>query len=282
MITLSVAQAAQILGLTQIHSEVKLTGISIDSRTLLPGNLFVAIQGKNVDGHLFIEAAEKKGAAAVLLSQNSPTTLPQLKVDDVVLALGKLTANWRKQFNLPVIGVTGSNGKTTLKNMLCSIAIAACQGQSDRVLATLGNFNNQIGLPLTLAKLNAKHQYAIMEMGMNHFGEIDYLAKLTRPNVAVITNAAAAHLEGLGDVAGVARAKAEIFSGLPENGIAVLNRDDAFFPFWHENIKNIALSLWFPSDAEVTATIHEGVTQLQHISLHTPKGDIEVNLPLLR
>ena len=127
------------------------------------------------------------------------SSLPQIQVPDVTLALGKLAAAWRDQFNIPFIAITGSNGKTTLKNMIAAIMTAACQNNTEQVLATQGNFNNHFGLPLTLSKLNKTHRYAVIEMGMNHFGEIAYfLTMLTRPNVAVITNAGAAHLEGLG------------------------------------------------------------------------------------
>jgi UDP-N-acetylmuramoyl-tripeptide--D-alanyl-D-alanine ligase len=207
--------------------------------------------------------------------------LPQLLVEDTTLALGKLGAAWRDQFSIPFIAVTGSNGKTTLKNMIAAIMVAACRGDDSQVLATQGTLNNQWGLPLTLARLDKQHRYAAIEMGMNHFGEIDYLTRLTRPAVAVITNAASAHLEGVGDVAGVARAKAEIFNGLTADGIAVLNRDDAFYDFWCQAVNGRQhLSFGLHPEADIRATVHDA-QHAQEITLRTPKGNIDINLPLL-
>jgi len=282
MIRLTLAQTAEILEANTPHAGAQeFHGISIDTRSLQPGNLFVAIPGERVDGHDFIEAARQKGAAAALVTREVHSSLPQILVENVVPALGKLGAFWRNQFNIPFVAVTGSNGKTTLKNMIAAIMIADCEGDESEVLATIGTLNNHLGLPLTLTRLNEKHRYAVIEMGMNHFGEIDYLAHLTRPNVAVITNAASAHLEGLGDLAGVARAKAEIFHGLQTNGTAVLNRDDAFFNFWRGLVnQHPFLSFGFNKDADITATLHDA-DQSQRMTLRTPRGNIAVNLPLL-
>jgi UDP-N-acetylmuramoyl-tripeptide--D-alanyl-D-alanine ligase len=291
MIHLTLGQAATILGLKGLNTSpsgdpavdgIHCNGISIDTRTLEPGNLFVAIHGERLDGHDYIEQAYQKGAAAAIVSRAIESPLPQLVLEDTTAALGKLAAYWRQQFpNINIIAVTGSNGKTTLKNMIALIMTAACQGDDSQVLATQGTLNNQWGLPMTLARLNENHRYAAIEMGMNHFGEIDYLTKLTQPHVAIITNAAASHLAGVGDLAGVARAKAEIFSGLPKNGVAILNRDDAFFNFWHEAIGELTfISFGFHPDAHVRASIHD-TTQTQHLSLHTPQGDFDLHLPLL-
>lgn len=281
MIHMTLAQAAGALGLSNAPADISFTGISIDTRTLQPGNLFVAIPGNQVDGHDYLDQALEKGASAALVTRQVDSILPQLVVNDVVEALGKLGAAWRNQYNLPIIAVTGSNGKTTLKNMIAAILTAACHGNSEQVLATLGSLNNHLGLPLTLSKLNSNHLYAAIEMGMNHFGEIDYLTRLTRPHVVAITNASTAHLEGLGDVAGVARAKAEIFNGLDKNGTAILNRDDAFYSYWREQIGHHAyLSFGFHPDADVSATIKD-TGQTQHMLIHTPKGEIDLQLPLL-
>ncbi|MGH8325047.1 MAG: UDP-N-acetylmuramoyl-tripeptide--D-alanyl-D-alanine ligase, partial [Steroidobacteraceae bacterium] len=215
------------------------------------------------------------------VSHQCDSTLPQIQVADTVAAMGLIGKSWRDEFDLPIIAVTGSNGKTTLKNMIAAVMVAACEADEASVLATQGTLNNHLGLPLTLARLNQKHRYAVLELGMNHFGEIEYLSKLARPTVAVITNAAASHLEGVGDVAGVAHAKAEIFSSLAENGIAILNRDDAFFTFWLELINHHSyLTFGLHPDADVSATLHQ-TTQTQQISLSTPKGHIDINLPLL-
>ncbi|MHB1221197.1 MAG: UDP-N-acetylmuramoyl-tripeptide--D-alanyl-D-alanine ligase [Gammaproteobacteria bacterium] len=280
MLTLTTTQLAAILGLTEPKLSVSCEGVSIDTRTLQPGNLFIAITGSRVDGHEFLQTAYEKDASAAIVSHPVDVPILQLVVDDTIDALGKIGAAWRDQFNIPILAVTGSNGKTTLKNMMASILRAACQNDHE-VLATQGNFNNHLGLPLTLTRLNAQHKYAVIEMGMNHFGEIAYLTKLTRPQVAVITNAAAAHLEGVGDVAGVARAKAEIFQGLAENGIGVINRDDAFYPFWREQIgKQGYLTFGFHPDADINAKFEEA-TNAQSILIHTPQGSMNVNLPLL-
>lgn len=281
MIQMTLAQAANLLGLKNDNLNGEFYGISIDTRTLNRGNLFVAIPGERVDGHDFIEEARRKGAAGAIVSHKVDSTLPQLVVEDIVLALGKLGSAWRDQFNIPFIAVTGSNGKTTLKNMIASIMTAACDGNEAQVLATQGTLNNHLGLPLTLARLNIKHRYAVIEMGMNHFGEIEYLTKLTRPNVAAITNAAASHLEGVGDVAGVARAKAEIFMGLQRDGTAILNRDDAFYSYWREQVRHHkVLTFGFSEDSDVKATLNE-VAQTQHLTLHTSQGSIDIELPLL-
>lgn len=279
MIEMTLSKTANILGLTEPHDGNKeFHGICIDTRKLQPGNLFVALPGEKVDGHDFVEEAHQKGASAALVNRQVNTEIPQIIVDDTVAALGQIGKAWRNQFNIPFIAITGSNGKTTTKNMIASIMTAACNGDESQVLATQGTLNNHLGLPLTLARLHTNHRYAAIEMGMNHFGEIEYLTKLTRPNVAVITNAAAAHLEGLGSVAGVAKAKGEIFLGLPDNGTAVLNHDDDFYHYWLELIgQHKHLSFGFNKDADVT------VTNMQNdvISLHTPKGDVDIKLPLL-
>jgi UDP-N-acetylmuramoyl-tripeptide--D-alanyl-D-alanine ligase len=279
MIEMNLNEAAAIAGHmgALAASNKSFTGISIDTRTLMAGNLFVAIPGTSVDGHDFIEMAFKKNAAAALVTRKIESPHPQLQVADTIAALGKLGAAWRNQFNIPFIAITGSNGKTTLKNMVASILTAACQGDGTRVLANQRSFNNHLGLPLTLAQLNNQHRFAVTEMGMNHFGEIKYLTNLTHPQVAIITNAAACHLEGVGDIAGVARAKGEIFSGMTQNGVAILNRDDTFFSYWLEQIGSHSyITFGFHPDADVRATIHE-----KEQTLHTPEGDTTLTLPLL-
>lgn len=281
MIEMTIAQLAELFDLHEAPAGIEFKGISIDTRTLQHGNLFVAIPGEQFDGHNFVEEARKKGAAAAIVSHKVDSPLTQIIVKDTTQALGKLAAHWRDQFNLPIVAVTGSNGKTTLKNMIAAIFTTACHGNDTDVLATQGTLNNHWGLPLTLSKLGRHHKYAVIEMGMNHFGEIDYLTKMTKPNVAAITNAAAAHLEGVGSIEGVARAKAEIFNGLQANGAAILNRDDHFYKFWQEAAKDHPqISFGFSSDADISATLHEATTR-QHIALKTPKGSCEIYLPLL-
>jgi UDP-N-acetylmuramoyl-tripeptide--D-alanyl-D-alanine ligase len=202
--------------------------------------------------------------------------IPQFVVPDTLLALGKLARAWRDRFHLPIVGVTGSNGKTTLKNMIASILRAA--SHPDEVLATEGNLNNNIGLPLNLARLNDHHRYAVLEMGMNHFGEIAYLTQLAKPTVAVITNAAESHLEGLKDIQGVAIAKGEIFLGLQEKGTAILNKDDPHYEYWRTLVQNKSYATFgLKNPADVTALNIEG----SHVTLNTPKGLLHITLPLL-
>lgn len=265
----------------EIKDTTSFHGISINSREISPGNLFVALKGDKFDGHDFVEHARQNGATAALVSRKVKSALPQLIVDDCVSALGKLAENWRNQFQIPIIAVTGSNGKTTLKNMLAAILMNACQMNPEFVLFTPGTLNNHLGLPLTLANLNKQHRYAVVEMGMNHFGEIAYLTKITRPHVAIITNAAAAHLSGVGSLSGVAQAKSEIFLGLETDGTAILNRDDAFYTFWRAQIGNRPyLTFGFHPDADVS--LQQASSDPTHpIPFRTPVGPLTVRLNLL-
>lgn len=230
MLTLS--SAAQAIGAEFQGPDAAFAGVTSDSRAIAAGHLFVAIQGEHFDGHDFVVGAIEKGAAGALVNREFAALhpgLPLIVAADTRLALGALAAAWRARFNIPLIGVTGSNGKTTVKEMCAAIL----RTQGGAVLATEGNLNNDIGLPLTLLKLRDTHTAAVIEMGMNHLGEIDYLTHLAMPTVAVITNAQRAHLEGLGTVQEVALAKGEIFAGLGADGIAVFNADDAQAELWH-------------------------------------------------
>jgi len=260
--------------------DVVFDSVSIDSRTLTDGALFVALKGPNFDGHDYIDRAREQGAVAALVSEMASDSLPAVKVENTRLALGTLAASWRSDFDLPVVAVTGSNGKTTVKEMLSCIFTQACGGKEDSVLSTIGNLNNDLGLPLTLLRLRQSHRYAVTEMGMNHPGELTYLTSIARPDVAVITNAAAAHLEGLQSVEGVARAKAEIFSGVKSGGTAVINDDDEFASLWRKlagDLKLIGFSL--RGDAEVTAEF-DLYKDHSRVLLHTPWGDAKARLAL--
>ncbi|MDR1423254.1 MAG: UDP-N-acetylmuramoyl-tripeptide--D-alanyl-D-alanine ligase [Azoarcus sp.] len=210
--------------------------VGTDSRAIVPGQLFVALRGDRFDGHDFIDAALKDGAAAVMVdarweAEHPASTAIRLTVDDTRRALGTLAAGWRARFAIPLVGITGSNGKTTVKEMTAAI-LRAWAGDDDAVLATGGNFNNDIGLPLTLLRLTAQHKAAVLEMGMNHPGEIAYLTNLARPTVALVNNAQRAHLEGMGTLAEVAREKGCIYDGLGEKGVAVVNADDPYAAVW--------------------------------------------------
>jgi UDP-N-acetylmuramoyl-tripeptide--D-alanyl-D-alanine ligase len=283
MIKMTLAEAAQILGTKCSNPDLIFIGISKDNRRDTAGTLYVALKGEQFDGHDFVRDALEKGAVAALVSRQLDQDIPQLIVPDTQLALGALAKNWRNRFSLPLIGVTGSNGKTTSKNMIAAILTAACQGNTAAVLATQGNFNNAIGLPFTLFNLNEQQRYGVIEMGMNVPGEITYLTDISMPQAALLTNAAESHLQGVHDVAGVAREKGTIFTGLPESGVAVLNRDDNFYDYWRELVSghNI-ISFGLDQAADVTAVIHPTAsTTHQHITLQTPSGHIDVNLTLL-
>ncbi len=280
MINFTLAQLATILNVAVEDDSIEFQGISTDSRNIIPGSLFVALKGENHDGHHFVDEAQKKGAVAALVMQKTAATIPQILVKDTVQALGQLAKAWRQQFNLPIVGLTGSNGKTTLKNMIASILRAAVG--ADAVLATEGNLNNHLGVPMMLARLNANHRYGVIEMGMNHFGEIAYLTDLVKPQVAIVNNAAAAHLQGVSDLAGVAKAKGEIFQGLASTGIAILNADDAYFTYWKGLIgKHCSLSFGLNNSADISASIHQSNDHQQPLTIQTPKGQIDLVLPLL-
>lgn len=212
-----------------IGADLCITGVSIDTRTLVAGELYVALSGKNFDGHDFLESAAVKGAVAVLVEHAGLTDLPQIVVKDSHLALAELAGFWRSQCRVKVVGVTGSNGKTTTKELVA--AILATRGST---LYTRGNLNNEIGVPLTLLKLDEQHAFAVVEMGANHPGEIAYTSRYAKPDISIITNVGAAHIEGFGSIEGVARSKAEIIASLGLEGVAILNRDDDFYPLWQQ------------------------------------------------
>ena len=180
-------------------------GISTDTRSIRSGELFFALQGPNFDGHDYLSTARANGAAAAVVSTVIADDIAQIKVDDAKMALGRFGAAWRNEHAVRVVGVTGSNGKTTLKEL-----VAACLQMAAPTLATQGNLNNDIGMPLMLARISDEHEYAVLEMGANHAGEIAYLASLANPDVVVITNAGAAHLEGFGSVDGVERVPVDV------------------------------------------------------------------------
>lgn len=274
------SQAAQVLGAKMVGSDVQFTSVSTDSRKIEAGNLFIALRGENFDGAAFVESAARDGAVAAVINADSfagPAPCPLLRVEDTRLALGRLAAYWRMQFDLPLVALTGSNGKTTVKEMLAAILREAA-GDGESVLATQGNLNNDIGMPLTLLRLNACHRYAVIEMGMNHAGEIDYLTQIARPDVAVVNNASGAHLAGLGSVEGVARAKGEIFAGLRDNGTAVINADDDYAPLWRKLAGSHATLEFGLGDQP---SIH-GTWQARefgaHVAVFTPHGEFAVDL----
>ena len=249
--------------------------VSTDSRRLPAGALFVALVGPRFDGHDFIAAARERGACAALVSRRVVgDPLPQLRVADTLLALGQLGSAWRERFAGPVIALTGSNGKTTVKEMVASIL--RTRGPT---LATEGNLNNDIGVPLTLLRLGREHAYAVVEMGANHPCEIAYLTGLVQPDVAIVNNAGPCHLEGFGDVAGVARGKGEIFQGLGADGVAVINRDDPYADYWVGlNKERRTVEFGLNQHATVGGRVLDATAN--RFRLRVGAEDIEIRLPL--
>lgn len=254
-----------------------IAGVSTDTRTVAPGQLFVALRGERFDGLDFLEQAVAAGAGALLVTDGAriPAGASALVVADTRLALGRLASAWRAGFEIPVIAVTGSNGKTTTKEMIAAILR---RQYGDTVLATRGNLNNEIGLPLTLLGLAAGQRAAVIEMGMNHPGEIAYLTQIGAPTVAVVTNAQRAHLAGMGDMNQIAREKGSIFAGLGAGGVAVVNADDAYAGLWRRMAgRNPLLTFGIERGADVRAVVRQqGLTTL--LSLWTPVGQAELKL----
>jgi UDP-N-acetylmuramoyl-tripeptide--D-alanyl-D-alanine ligase len=280
----SLGAAAAVLDGRLLGSDVAFGEVSTDTRSLQPGSLFVALQGPNFDGHDFVEQAREAGAVAALVSRKLDITLPQLLVADTRLALGQLARAWRNRFDIPLIAVTGSNGKTTVKEMIA--AILSTQAET---LVTRGNLNNDIGVPLTLLRLDDHHRYAVIEMGANHPGEIAYLCGLASPLVSLVNNVNPAHLEGFGDLDGVARAKGEIYENLQADGIAVINADERYADSWSASLQDRSrISFAMQHAADVTAdpaTINsqlvtdEPVRFETRFRVHTPVEDFMVHLP---
>jgi UDP-N-acetylmuramoyl-tripeptide--D-alanyl-D-alanine ligase len=260
-----------------IGADVEFFSVGTDSREIKKGQLFVALKGENFDGHAYAAQSLEQGSSAVLVSKTSDVS-PAVVVKDTRLALGELAAYWRQKFLMPVVAVTGSNGKTTVKEMLAAI-LRASTGNDDSVLATQGNFNNDIGLPLTMLNLRDQHHYAILEMGMNHAGEISYLTRLAKPNVALVNNAGTAHIGELGSIEAIANAKGEIFEGLADGGVAIINADDAFADLWKKLASNHQhMTFALNTKADVTATYALRLVD-SHIELRTPVGNISFTLP---
>ena len=272
MISLSLLQAADAVNGRLIGHDTIFAGVSTDSRAVSAGQLFFALKGARFDAHAFAADVLAAGAAAVVVDHELDSAGVQIVVDDTRLALGRLAAHWRSQFDIPLIAITGSNGKTTVKEMVSSIARVAF-GEA-HVHATSGNFNNDIGLPLTLFKLGAEHACLILEMGMNHPGELSYLSALARPTVALVNNAQAAHLEGLGSVEAVAHAKGEIYEGLAADGVGIVNAEDQYAALWAGLVAPRRCVTFGREQGDVRAVLLPDGS----VCLHTPQGDISVDL----
>ncbi len=228
MIQFSLSTAGAGMNAQHIGADALFSAVSTDTRTLAEGELFVALAGPHFDGHDYLQLAHERGAAGAMVDRDVVTELPLLQVDDTLKGLGALSSLWRQACSAPVVAVTGSNGKTTVKEM-----IAAILSRRGEVLATQGNLNNHIGMPLTLLRLQ-EQAYAVVEMGANNPGEIACLSSIAQPDVAVLTNAGRAHLEGFGTLEGVARAKGKIIAGLAADGCFVFNADDKWAGLWLE------------------------------------------------
>ena len=234
MISMLLSEAAKTIGASLNGEDVIFSGCSTDSRTIEKGNLFIALKGENFDGHKYISVAEKKGASSLIVDHEISNTKSFIKVKNTRKAMGLLAKSWREKITIPLIAITGSNGKTTVKEMVTNILSTVSS-----VHATPGNLNNDIGVPKTLFGLNKNHNYAVVEMGANNSGEIEWLSKISLPNVAVITQCAPAHLEGFKNIESVAKAKAEIYLGLQSSGTAIINADDIYADFWKNSCKEI-------------------------------------------
>ncbi len=281
MISFTLSESANILNGQLVGSDASFSTVSTDSRNLQPGQLFVALSGPNFDGHDYISQAEQSGAAGAMVQQELDTTLSCVQVADTLKGLWQLASAWRARSGSRVAAVTGSNGKTTVKEMLAAILV-----QKGSVLATQGNLNNEIGLPLTLLRIQ-EQEFAVVEMGANHPGEIETLSRIASPDVALITNAGRAHLEGFGSVEGVARAKGEIVQGLGQDGTLVLNADDEWAGLWRELAgSRPTLSFGFDPAADVSTSEHDLRSEWRSDGFYncfrvkTPTGEFEVELGL--
>ncbi|MEH6824223.1 MAG: UDP-N-acetylmuramoyl-tripeptide--D-alanyl-D-alanine ligase [Motiliproteus sp.] len=277
--TLALLQQPLDASTLQGDGEQEIQAVCTDTRTLKPGDLFVALRGPNFNGDRFVEQARQAGAVAAIVTELQPVDLPQLRVNDTRIALGQLAKSHRQAFARPVVAITGSSGKTSVKEMLARIL-----GLQAQILATKGNFNNDIGVPLTLLSLQPEDQYAVIELGASGRGEIAYTSALTQPDIAILNNAAAAHLEGFGSLQGVVEAKGEIFNGLKHDGVAVVNLDDGNCRFWLDQLEgrklrtfslNSSLADLFASDLE---TDGNGCCSFV---LHSNTGQINVSLQVM-
>jgi UDP-N-acetylmuramoyl-tripeptide--D-alanyl-D-alanine ligase len=273
---MSLREASAAAGARALGGDVRFLSVSTDSRSLARGALFVALRGERFDGHAFLDAARERGATAAMVDEQSKATpegvrLPLLVAGDTRVSLGRLAAKWRARFDIPLIAVTGSNGKTTVKEMIAAI-LRVHFGEA-AVLATEGNLNNDIGLPLTLLRLRENHRAAVIEVGMNHPGETGSLAAIASPTVALINNAQREHQEFMKNVAAVAREHAAVFAALRAGGTAVINADDAFVGYWRGLLAGRRVcDFGVDHPAQVSGRSTSG----SRIELHAPEGDASI------
>jgi len=277
----SLAELARVTGGRLEGANAAFDAVSTDSRTLERGALFVALAGERYDAHDFVRQAAERGCSGALVSRRVEAAVPQVVVDDTLAALTEFARAWRRDWRGTVVGITGSNGKTTVKEMTGAI-LGAC----GPCLVTQGNLNNHIGVPLTLARLELQHRYAVIEMGANHRGEIAHLASIAAPDVGLVINAGPAHLEGFGGIEGVARGKGEMFEALGVEGTAVINADDRFAAFWHglaraaRRVSTFGMREQADFMASGLATRVGDDSFAADFELHTPMGARRVSIAL--
>jgi UDP-N-acetylmuramoyl-tripeptide--D-alanyl-D-alanine ligase len=275
---LMLSEIAKALNGRMLGDDVLVHSVGSDSRNIVKNQLFIGIKGEKFDGSTYASEAINQGAAAVLVSDENIKARPAVVVQNTLTSLGLLAKHWRDQFNIPLVAVTGSNGKTTVKEMIASILRTT---GSHTVLATQGNLNNDIGMPMTLLKIRRAHTYAVIEMGMSHLGEIDYLTHIAQPTVAVITNAGTAHIGEVGSRENIAKAKGEIFAGLKDDGIAIVNADDDFVDYWKSLNKNKKIITFGLEKAADVSASYKIIGNLTEINLKTLEGEIKFTLSVL-
>ena len=268
----TLADFARACGGELIGPDRAYSGVSSDTRTLKAGELFVALRGPRFNANEFVGAAASAGAAGAVVDARTDHAIAQILVGDTLDALTRASAVWRNEFELPVVGVAGSNGKTTVKEMT-----AAILARAGNTLATRGSLNNHIGVPLTLHRLDASQRFAVIEIGANHPGEVAALVKLARPTVGLITNAGAEHLEGFGSIEGAARAEGEMVADLPGDATAVLNADDEFVGMWRGSTRAKVVTFGLNNAADFSAAdIHTTIDAgfVTRFTMRTPAGSV--------
>ena len=283
MIILSLSQIASILEAQLIgDGNVTVENVSTDSRKAVNNGLFFALKGENFDAHDYVMKAAEQGCVAAVVEHPTEGKIAQLIVKDSRLALGQLAKWLREKINPKVVAMTGSSGKTTVKEMTAAI-LQQSAVDFDDVLFTQGNFNNDIGVPLTLLRLTEKHKFAVIELGANHIGEIAYTTALAQPHVALVNNVMAAHLEGFGSLDGVATAKGEIFRGLTQHGVAIINKAHNYSQKWQAEIGDHSVQYFAYDDPKADYYAENIVFSEQGAAfvLHTPQGNVQIDSPYL-
>ncbi len=277
---MALSEAANVVGGILDGNDSVFTSVSSDTRSLQAGALFVAIRGENFDGHDFVARSGENGAVGALVSRRHVSGFPQIRVTDTTRSLGRLASDWRSRFGIPVIVVTGSNGKTTVTAMVASIL-----NHCGNCLVPEKSFNNQWGVPLTVLKLRDHHHFAVLELGMNRAGEIESLTEMVKPNIALVNNVAPAHLEGLGSLENIARSKSAVYAGLAESGIAIVNADDPFAEQWMAQISRLPqpcglVTFGIEHDAEVTIGHLEPRALGSRFEIRYDGAAVGIDLPL--